>query len=253
MSLIPTTTTSPPAKNLGKENFTEKPTTTTTTTSPPENSTVEEKVTDKPATTTTTTTPVCDFSSEKVIEKTSTIVTVEDLLGKGKEKVSKKKTYIDDDSPSEEVIKSMRGKKWLPQEDERLLDAVYKGVPVYEIAESHGRSNHAILLRTTMHACKSVDDGMSIEDASSCYRLPTATIKSYINTPKYQKKGKSTNNKSVNPIENDTPECQDKVITANDNLVTTNETLVVLNEIRDLLKVLVTHIKSKRRSDELIQ
>lgn len=88
-------------------------------------------------------------------------------------------TTIPVPTPVTEVTR--KGKRWTPEEDERLLTHLYSNMTFDDIAVNHQRTLGGITMRVLMHAVTAVKDGMPVEDASLHYRLPVERITQGIN------------------------------------------------------------------------
>lgn len=78
--------------------------------------------------------------------------------------------------PQPVVIIARKGKRWSPEEDAYLLEQVANNTSFDDIATTHQRTSVAISMRVLMHACKAVQEGMSVEDATARFRLPAERI-----------------------------------------------------------------------------
>jgi hypothetical protein len=89
-------------------------------------------------------------------------------------------------STEQTIQVTRKGKRWLPEEDKQLFEELLENIPLEKIADMHQRTVSAITLRLLMHANKDFQDGMTLEDASSHYKLPVDMIAQGL--PKQEKK-----------------------------------------------------------------
>lgn len=111
-----------------------------------------------------------------------------------------------------------KGKRWTPEEDAQLLQRLISGSSVDDIALAHERKIPAVKRRIFSLSIAAHTNGMPLEDVSRIYRVPSDKITTRI--------AKQTIKRPV----------QQQVVPNN------TAQLDVIIEIRDLLRLLVSHM-----------
>ena len=117
------------------------------------------------------------------------------------------------------------GKKWLPEEDEELIQQATSKMDLAEIATAHQRTERGVKLRIMMHAIAHMNaQNKTIEDAADHFNITVDDLTEYQRRSEQKKQQKQD--------EQQASSSQPKESRPKDKYMD------ILTEIRDLLKVI---------------